>query len=368
MAKTSTESMKAIIFSGGVGTRLWPMSRKKFPKQFQLLIGKRSIFRQTLDRVMQGFEPEDIFISSGEEYADLIIKQAPEIPKKNLILEPERRDSLGAVGYATTYVDKYHPGVTVAAVWGSDHLVEDEKAFIKTLKVAGEIAEAEAVICKVDARPTFPSTYNGWVELGKQIKKVKGLDVYEFVRFVEKPDVQTAKRLFRSFKFLINTGYMAWKTDTMLNLFKKYQPTLYKRLKHISDSIGTNKEQEVLKLEYPKIEKDSVDYGIFEKLEPKDMQVIPADIGWTDVGTWGLLFAGLSKNEKDNVVQGDAEVIESKGNLIWGSDKRTIATIGVKDLVIVDAGDAILVCDRHRTGEVKKLLAALRKKKRHELT
>lgn len=279
-----------------------------------------------------------------------------------------RRDSLGAVGYATAYIDKYHPGAVIAAIWGADHLVEDEKTFIKAIKVAGDIAAKEHVICKVDARPTFPSTYNGWVEISRPLKKIDGFDVYEFVRFVEKPDLATAKKLFRSFKHLINTGYMAWKTTTMLNLFKKHQKSIYDRLEKIQVSIGTNQEQEVLKEQYPKIEKDSIDYGIFEKLDKTDMLVIPTDMGWTDIGTWGLLFAGLSEKETDNVVQGKHESIASKGNLIWNASRdKTIATIGVDDLVIVDTGDALLVCNRHKTGDVKTLLAELKKKNKDEL-
>ena len=360
MAKAQNQ-MKAIIFCGGVGTRLWPMSRKSTPKQFQLLIGDNSIFQQTLSRVKQGFEPEDIYISSGEEYKDLIIKQAPEIPLKNLILEPERRDSLAAVGYATAYVDKYHPGATSAAVWGADHLVEDNNAFINALKLAGDLASEEPVIAKIDVRPTFPSTYNGWVEIGKPIKKVNGSDVYEFVRFVEKPNLTNAKKMFRSFKYLINTGYMAWKTDTMLGFFKQYQPSIYKRLEKITASIDTNQEQEVLKKEYPLIEKDSIDYGIFENLKSKDMLVIPSDIGWTDIGTWGLLFAGLSKKETDNVTQGKHHMIDGQGNLVWSTQGKTITLVGMSNTVVVDSHDAILVCDGSRTGDVKKLVELLKK-------
>lgn len=355
--------MKAVIFAGGVGTRLWPMSRKKTPKQFQLLIGDKSIFQQTIERVRKGFEPEDIYISTGVEYKELVVKQAPEIPLKNLILEPERRDSLGAVAYATAYIDKYHPNSTIAAIWGADHMVEDGKVFIEALKIAGQIASDEPVICKVDARPTFPSTYNGWVEIGKPLKKINGFDVYEFVRFVEKPDIKTAHKLFRSFKYLINVGYMAWRTDTMLNLFKKHQPKLYKHISRIQDAIGTNQEQEVLADQYPKIEKDSIDYGIFEKLEPKDMQVIPADMGWTDIGTWGLLYAGLANNDEDNITQGSNIILNGKSNLVWSTQGKTITLVGVNNLVVVDSQDSILVCNGSKTGDVKELIEQLKKEK-----
>lgn len=355
--------MKLVIFAGGVGTRMWPMSREKNPKQFQLLIGEKSIFQQTLERVKKGFDTKDIFISTGVEYKDLVLKQAPEIPIKNLILEPERRDSLGAVGYATTYVNKYYPDTTMAAIWGADHLVKDEETFIKAIKLACQIAKERRVICKVDARPSYPSTHNGWVEIGELFQEIDNLKVYKFVRFIEKPDKETAIKLFNQPQYLINVGYMAWRTDTMLNLYKEHQGGTFNHLNKISKAINTDKEQEILKEEYSKIEKESVDYGIFEKLTPKDMLVIPAEMGWVDVGTWGLLYEGLSKDENKNVIQGDVQIIDSQNNLIWSTQGKTIALVGMKDVVVVDAEDAVLVCSKMKTGDIKKLVEEFKKKK-----
>lgn len=352
--------MKAVIFSGGVGTRLWPMSRENFPKQFLLMIGEKSIFRQTIERVLKGFEPEDIFVSTGSEFVRYVVEQAPEIPQKNIILEPDRRDSLGAVGYATAYVHHYYPDTVMAAIWGADHLVDNVDLFHKALRAAGKVAYKERVICKVDSRPSYPSTDNGWVEIGKPLKKVDGLQIYEFVRFIEKPSLEVAKRLFRSFEYLVNVGYMAWNTDVMLSLYSRHQPHLYARLQKIEQSIGTDQEQEVLSREYPAIEKDSVDYGIFEKLKPSDMRVIPADLGWIDIGTWDLLYNGKAKNGTENVIQADAHLVDAKGSLIWGNGKRLIGIVGTEDLIVVDTDDALLICKRGRSGDVKDLLKLLR--------
>ncbi|MBI3343037.1 mannose-1-phosphate guanylyltransferase [Candidatus Gottesmanbacteria bacterium] len=359
--------MKAVIFCGGVGTRLWPMSRENFPKQFLLMIGDKSIFRQTVERVLKGFEPEDTFISTGAEFARYVVEQAPEIPQKNIILEPDRRDSLGAVGYATAYVHHYFPHTVMAAIWGADHLVDKVDTFHKALKVAGKVADEERVICKVDTRPTYPSTDNGWVEIGKPIKKIDGLQIYEFVRFIEKPNLEVAKQLFRSFEYLVNVGYMAWNTDVMLSLYKRYQPHVYSRLQKIEQSIGTGQEQEVLAREYPNIEKDSIDYGIFEKLKPSDMRVIPTDLGWIDIGTWDLLYNGMARNTTDNVVQADAHVVDTKGSLIWGNGKRLIGVVGVEDLIVVDTNDALLICRRGRSGDVKNLLKLLKDQGKKEV-
>lgn len=355
--------MKIVVFSGGTGSRLWPMSRKKNPKQFQLLIGKRSIFQQTLDRLKKGFKTNDIFISTGAEYKKIIKEQAPEIPEENLILEPSRRDTMGAVGLATAYINHKFPKSIMAAIWGSDHLVEDEKAYIRAIKLAEKIASEENKICKIDARPTFPSTYNGWVEIGKHLRKVNGHDVYEFVRFVEKPDEATAKKMFRSIKYLINTGYLVWQTDKMLSLFKKHQKETYDRLQVIMEVTGKKNASSILKREYNKIPKTSADYGIFEKLNKKDVVVIPTDMGWVDIGTWGLLYAGLAKTTGENITQGKVKIIESKGNLVWSTQNKTIALVGMKNVVVVDSGDSVLVCNRRKTGDVKKLVEQLKKEK-----
>ena len=359
--------MKVVIFAGGVGTRMWPMSRKDYPKQFQPLLGKTSFFKHAYNRVRKGFSPRDIFVSTGAEYEHFVKKQAPQIPAENIIAEPERRDSFAAVGYATAYVDHYYPNTLMAAVWGADHLVEDEEAFLKALRAAGKVSSEKKVITKIDSRPAFPSIYNGWVEIGKRMMTVDGMEVFEFVRFIEKPDLQTAKRLFRSFKFLINVGYMVWRTDVMLDFYKKISPATHASLVLIKNSLDTKEREKVIKAQYAKIKKDSVDYGIFEKLDPKDMLVIPTDMGWTDVGTWELLTTGLAENAVDNVIQADLEAMDTKGSLIYAPKKKLVATIGVENLVVVDTKDSLLVSSKERSADVKKLLEIMKKKGRENL-
>jgi len=364
MAKTQAP-VKAIIFCGGVGTRMWPMSRKKFPKQFQELVGNKSMFQTTVDRVLKGFKPEDIYVSTGEEYIDFIKKQAPMIPKKNIIAEPVRRDTLGAVGLANLFVYHQFPNATVAAIWGADHIVRDTKGFIDAIKKAAEYSNETKKLVKIDVRPTFPSEHNGWVKIGDRIARINGLNVHEFVKFIEKPSEEKAKKLFKSHQYLINTGYLVWPAELMHSLFKLYQPKAYKLLEEIRPAIGKLKQNRVIRDIYPKFEKTSVDYGIFENLSKKDTVVIPIDIGWSDVGTWELLFESLAENKrKDNLIKGQVIASNVKRSVIYSNVKdKIVSVIGLSDVVIVDTQDGLVVCNMHDSDQIKKFVNLLKEKK-----
>lgn len=366
MAKTSASvPVKAIIFCGGVGTRIWPMSRKKHPKQFQQLVGNKSMFQTTISRVLKGFKPEDIYVSTGEEYIGFIKKQAPMILKKNIIAEPVRRDTLGAVGLANLFVYNKFPNATVAAIWGADHIVKDIKGFNQAVKKAAEYSNQTKKLVKIDVRPTFPSEHNGWVKIGDRISRLNGFNVHEFVKFIEKPNEEKAKKLFRSHQYLINTGYLVWPAKLMHNLFKLHQPKAYRLLEEIRPSLGKIRQNKVIKQIYPKFKKTSIDYGIFENLSKKDTVVIPVDIGWSDVGTWELLFESLADNKKkDNLTKGQVYVNNVKRSIVYSTVKnKIVSVIGLNDVVIVDTADGLVVCNMHDSDQIKQLVALLKEKK-----
>jgi len=366
MAKTQNPTpTKAIIFCGGVGTRMWPMSRKKSPKQFQELIGNKSMFQTTVNRVLKGFEPEDIYVSTGEEYVDFVKKQAPMIPKKNIIAEPVRKDTLGAVGLANLFVYHKFPNAIVAAIWGADHIVRDVKGFNHAVKKAAEYSNKTKKLVKIDVRPTFPSEHNGWVKIGGRISKIDGLDIHEFVKFIEKPNEEKAKKLFKSRQYLINTGYLVWPAELMHSLFKTHQPKAYKLLEEIRPALGKFRQNKVIRKIYPKFEKTSIDYGIFEKLSKKDTVVIPVDIGWSDVGTWELLFESLAENKKeDNLIKGQVETSSVKRSIIYSNVKdKIVSVIGLNDVVVVDTQDGLVVCNMHESDKIKQFINLLKEKK-----
>lgn len=297
--------MKVVVFCGGTGTRIWPMGRKEKPKQFQVLIGKKSMFRQTIERLLGAFEPEDLFVITGGPYVPLVFEEAPEIPPKNLIVEPERWDTLAAVGLVTVAILKRFPGAVIATLWGADHVVKNDEVFIDALRTADKIARTKRKIVNIDTRPTFPDVNLGCIEIGKSVGKVDMFDVFEVIRQTEKPDLKTAKEFLKSFKFLWHVGYAVWRGELMLSFYEKHQPEVYRALMKIQDALETPLEQEVLVEEYGKIPKISVDYGIFEKLDSGQQLDIPADLSWSDIGAWNILKDALAENGVDSVVHGE---------------------------------------------------------------
>lgn len=355
------ENLKIVIFCGGYGTRMWPMSRQSYPKQFQPLVGNESFFQLAVRRVRKGFPLSDIFFSVPAEQAHFIAQQIKGVTRENIITEPERRDTLGAVALTTAFIDKHFPNSLMGVVWGADHIVREEEQFARLLKIAARVCQVKDVICKIDVKPTYPSTANGWVKIGKVVGKVDRYLVYDFIKHIEKPDLKEAQKMFADKNYLINTGYYVWRTSTMLKLLNKYTPECYQHIKIIQRFLGTTRAKEILAKEYSQIDKVSIDYGLFEKLPPGSQLVIPADIGWYDAGTWDLLYEALAIGQRQNITKGEIEFLAAKGNLVYIPKKKIAAVIGIDNLVIVDTNDGLLVCKRGQGGKVKEFIEILKK-------
>lgn len=353
--------MKVVIFCGGYGTRLWPVSRKSAPKQFLPLVNGKSFFEITYARYKNVFKPEEIFVSTEDVDLKYVKKQAPEIPVNNIILEPERKDILAACGLTTAIVNKYYPGEVVLISWAK-HLIARESVFIEAVKAASEYAAKTGLIVSVDSKPSYPSIHNGWVKLGKTLATISGFKIVEIEKHVEKPKIGLAKQLFKSGDWLINTGYRVWKTDLMLNYYKQFQPVMHAGLQKIVEAWGTAKQDEVLRKEYADFKKDSIEYGIFEKLPGNVRATIAADMGWEDIGiSWELFYRSLVTPKQKTVVQGgaDVELVDAENNLIFGPKGKMIAVIGLSDIAVVDTKDGLLVSRLDKTEKVKKIYAKL---------
>lgn len=353
--------MKIVIFCGGHGTRLWPVSRKSFPKPFIPLINGKSFFQITYQRYRKVYNPKDIFISTEDIYLPFVKKQEPEIPENNIILEPERKDILGACGLATAIVNKYFPGETVLISWAK-HLIARESVFLRAIEAAGKYAEKAGLIVSVDSKPSYPSVHNGWVKLGKTLDTVDGFKIVEIERHIEKPNETIAERLFKEGGWLINTGYRVWKTDVMLNYYQKLQPAMYEGLEKIVQAWGTSRQKEVLTREYHQFKKESIEYGIFEKLPGNVRATIAADMGWEDIGiSWELFYRSLITPKQKTIIEGgaEAELFGAKNNLVFGPKGKMVVVIGLSNIAIVDTKDGLLVCDLSETERVKEVYKKL---------
>lgn len=347
--------IKVLIMCGGKGTRMWPISNMAHPKQFESILGKKSMFRETVDRAIKGFGAQNIYIATSSLYKDHILKQANEIPHENFIFEPAMRDNLGALGLASAIIHQRHPDAVMVILWGADHVVQKTEIFISALTEAAKLASENDVIVHVDTQPSYPTVHNGWIEINGKVKTVNGFDVFAFKRFVEKPDIKRAEQFYASSNYLIHVGYMATKPGLFLKFYEDYAPKTYAIISRIASVIDTPKYEQVLASEYPKFEKISVDYGLFEKLPPEKQWELPADFGWIDVGTWELLYHGLKKDDNGNVIIGKANLIDTKNSLIIAKKDGIMGLIGLDGMIVVETGEGMLVCPLTKAPKVKDL-------------
>ncbi len=357
---TNVSDLKLLLFCGGSGTRLWPMSRRSRPKQFQPLLGEDSLFQLMVRRLADGFGIESVFVSTGEQYGSLVLEQAPDLPRENIIAEPEMRDTLAAVGYAVTVLDHRFPGTPVATLWGADHVIRQESVFIEGLRAAAKLAVGRGWVVKLDVPPTYPNTGLGYIEIGDRLDRVDGFNVYGFVRQIEKPDLETAEQFVGSGRFLWNTGYIVWTTAKILELYERHAPETSERLHVIGRSLGRPGADEVIRREFPRIERLSVDYGLFQKMGGAEFAVMPLELGWSDIGAWDVLRDELTASSGENAVRGNHVEIDTHNTLIYGRPDKTIVTIGLNDFIVVDTDDALLICPAGRAQEVKAVVDRLK--------
>ncbi len=339
---------------------MWPLSTKSHPKQFRSVVHGRSFLQRTLERFTKAFDAKDILISTESKYKQFILDQAPEVLPENIILEPERRDSLGAIGLVTALVEKRFPKEVMFFSW-SDHFIGEVDKFISAVKAACAYTEKTGVSVSINEKPSYATIHNGWVQYGEQIGEEAGFPVYKIVKHVEKPDQETANKLYASKDHLVHTGYASWRSDLMLGYYKEYAPKVYEGLEKIMAAWGTAKYDEVLKTEYAKFEKISVEYGVFEKLPYNLRLTMATDTKWEDAGTWELFYKAMVEPGRENVEEGEVKTkyIDSSGNLIIGEGEKMVAVIGLKGVAVIDTHGALLVCNISETAKVKDLFKKL---------
>jgi mannose-1-phosphate guanylyltransferase len=362
-----TEHFYAVIMAGGGGTRLWPLSRRSRPKQMLPLVGDRTLFQVAVDRLAGEFPPERILVVTGRDQAEELRRQRPMLPEENFILEPYGRNNCPAVGLAAVALQRRDPQA-VAAMLTADHYIENERLFLDLLRAAFAVA-GEGRLVTLGVAPTYPATGFGYIEQGPPLGEFNGLAAFEAVSFKEKPDLATAQRFVDDRDHAWNSGMFIWQVERVLAEFERQRPRLYEQLQRIAAGWG---QADVLQAAWDAIRPEdstSVDYGIMEGA--RAVAVIPAGgLGWNDVGSWRALFDVLPPDAAGNIIHCDDHInIGSQGSLVIanGSSGRTVVTIGVRDLVIVDTGDVLLVCHKEQAQDVRKVVELLQSADRNNL-
>jgi mannose-1-phosphate guanylyltransferase len=355
--------MYALIMAGGGGTRLWPISREKTPKQFLPLVNSQSLFQITAHRLSKLLPWDRIYVSTAtEEYAKEIVKQCPSILKENIIVEPVRRDSGPAHTLGALYIFKKDPQAVIINA-ASDHLVNPEKNYRATMDTAAKVAYSGDYLVAVGIKPEYPHTGMGHMKRGLKMETANGRAVYKLDKFVEKPELSLAKRFTKSGKYYWNANMYVWRADTFLKAVKEHASDIYTVLNRIAKDIGTSQIKSTLIAEYPKMPKISVDYAVSEKA--RNVVMIVADYGWTDIGDWNELWKNSPKDEVGNVI---FETLQSGGQLInidtsdalIHTNGRMVAVIDVDNIVVVDTKDALLICSKSKAQKVKQIVEALK--------
>ena len=344
----------ALILAGGKGERFWPRSRKNCPKQFLSLTGDgRTMIQKTVERILPLVKPEDIFISTNQNYKKLVLEQLSDIPEENILCEPVGRNTAPGIGLGAVYMRKKYEDA-VMLVLPSDHLIKDEDTFRAVLSEAIETAEEEGSLVTMGITPTAPETGYGYIRF---LREDARKNAYKVERFVEKPDLAKAKEYLADGGFLWNSGMFVWKVSTILGCIERHLPKIYSNLAAIEAAIGSTDEEKVLNAEFDTMPSESIDYGVLEKED--SIRVLPGDFGWDDVGSWLALGRMRSLDSDGNLLSGNTVTTGVSDCIIEGG-KKLIAAVGVKDLVIVDTDDAILICNKENTADIKKIVENLR--------
>lgn len=362
-----SDNYYAVILAGGGGTRLWPKSRKVTPKHLLKLFGKRTMVQQTFDRISPLFPKERIFLITLETYVKDIKNQLPELLTENIIAEPQGKNTALAMGFASYVIKKQNPEAVIVNL-AADQLVEKEDIFRQVITEALDIAGSSGYIVSIGIKPTFPHTGFGYIKIGEKINDYlsKNFPVYESLGFKEKPDLEIAQRFLDSGNYLWNANFYCWSVKNVASAIEKCAPDLSKNLDEIYSCLGTPEEENVIGKVYEKAENVQIDVAVSEKI--KNLVVIPGDFGWNDVGDWKVIYDTKPKDDQGNVVDNEGDLllnINSENCLVEGNQKL-IAMVGLKDIIIVDTKDALLICHKDKTQDVKKIVERLKEEKKEE--
>ncbi len=341
----------AVIMSGGMGSRFWPKSRRNLPKQFLRTVGDKTMVECTLDRIKNIIPQERISLVTNKRYVP-IIQKLLNIPFENILMEPQNKETASCIGLAAVKLLKRDIDALMV-VLPSDHVIEGQGSFERTLKAAIDMASDGEYLVTMGIRPTRPESGYGYIEKGEELLR----GTYKVKRFVEKPNVDVARSFIEKGSYLWNSGMFVWRADRLLKEIKRYLPDLYKNLMRIYEYIGTPMEQQVIDEEYMKIDGISIDFGVMQRTHRA--AVMDTSFIWDDIGSFTALERFLPADESGNILScGEHSLLDVKNTTILG-DKRLVAAIGLKDMLIVDTEDVVLICPKNRCQDIKELVKSM---------
>ncbi len=357
----------AVIMAGGKGTRFWPLSRAHHPKQLLKISGKRSLLRETADRILPLSGLKKTLVVTVEEHHRAVRKELPLLPNENFLVEPQGKNTAPCIGLAATELARRDPNA-IMVLLPADHWISDLRSFSRTIKAAMKLAERNAALVTIGIRPGYPETGYGYILRGKKIKGPAGLSVYQVEGFKEKPTVKKARQLIRSGS-LWNSGIFVWRISTILEMLRRFSRGIYDGTQRIrvaakKSSLGTPapRLRSILRREYRKMPSISIDYAVLEKAGAEGkVLTVEAQFGWSDLGNWAAVHRMLPQDRGGNVAIGKWLGVKTKNCLIYSPD-RLVTLLGIQDIVVVDTPDALLVADLKRSQEVRDLVEELHRR------
>jgi len=364
-------SVHAVILAGGRGTRFWPRSRTRTPKQLLNIVGKSTMLQQTVERLRPLVPSGRTWCVTNAEQAGALRKQLPVGAQKKVLTEPFGRNTAAAIALAAVHIRHGAKGDALMAVLPADHYIAQPERYREIVNAALEVACVEGRMAVLGIPPTRPDTGFGYIERAEPPFMVEGLKVFPVRRFTEKPELAVAKEYVASGMYQWNAGMFFWRVSTFLDALRQFLPKTHEAIEKLAKHIGKRSYESQLKKTYSKLENISVDYAVLEKAAAAGSEgspdgnkvfVIPAEIGWSDIGSWAAVYELLAKRPGENILAGAGETLGAEGNFLWSPDKF-VAAVGVRDLIVVETADALLICPRERAQDVGKIVKSLEQRK-----
>jgi len=370
----------AVLLAGGRGTRFWPRSRIRTPKQLLNIVGSETMLRMTMGRLLGVCEARNFWAVTNEEQAAGVRRELGGVSASHILAEPVGRNTAAAIGLAAIHLAHEH-GDALMGVVPSDSYVADARHYRKTIRAALEAARTPGRLVVLGIPPTRPETGYGYIEKGPASLRLSGARAFQVKRFTEKPDLATARRYAGSGNYFWNAGMFFWRVSTFLENLRRFLPATHAALSELEQTIGTRKYASALRQIYPKLENISVDYAVMEPVTRRgatrgtaakgeaagpQVFVIPANVGWSDIGSWAAVYELLAAKPVANVSAGASFTLDASGNYLW-SPKKFVGAVGVRDLVVVETDDALLICSRERSQDVGKIVKWLEERKLRRL-